>query len=162
MNMNSTSFASILDAAPDHVELPKALPEGSYRGVVGAATYDKSKQKGTPFVRWPISNIQPVEAPKSMTDEEFDEAVEAAGGTEDKTMDHTIYLTEKNAFRLDQFHQHCGLDLHIAASRRARNEQVMNYEVGFIVEHQIPEGADADDPETPRYARIARTFALEG
>jgi hypothetical protein len=161
MNTNATSFAAILDASPDHVELPKALPEGSYRGTVGASMYDKSAKKGTPFVRWPITSIIPLEPPKSMTEDEFVEAIDAAGGTDDKTMDHTIYLTEKNAFRLDQFHSHCGLDLKIAASRRARNDQVMNYEVGFIIEHQTPEGADADDPETPKFARIARTFSLE-
>jgi hypothetical protein len=160
MNAVTTNFASILDATPDHVELPKQLPEGSYRGTVGAVTYDKSKQKGTPFARWPISNITAIEPPKSMTEDEFLEAIEAAGGSEDKTLDHTIYITDKNAFRFEQFHSHCGLDLKQAASRRQRNDLVMNYEVGIIVEYQYPDNADRDDPETPKFARIARTFAL--
>ncbi len=156
-----TNFASILDESPDHVELPKQPPEGSYRGTVGAVLYDKSKQKGTPFARWPISNISSDEPPKSMTEDEFLEAIEAAGGLDGKVLDHTIYITDKNAFRFDQFHSHCGLDLKQAASRRQRNDLVMNYEVGIILEYQYPEGADRDDPETPKFTRIARSFALD-
>jgi hypothetical protein len=163
-NTDRNLFASILDASVDHVELPKALPEGAYRGIVGLATYDKSKNKGTMFVRWPISSIEAVEAPKSMTEDEFAEAIEAAGGLEGKSIDHTIYITERNAFRIDQFHSHCGLNLkethRAGASRRQLNDQVTNAEVGFIIEHQFPEGADPDDPETPRFARIARTYNL--
>lgn len=162
MKDDAPNFKSILDEVVDHVELPKALPVGSYQGVVGAPFYDKSKNKGTHFVRWPISNVAPIEPPKSMSEEEFAEAIEAAGGLEGKSIDHTIYITEKNAYRMDQFFSHCGLDLEQPASRRQRADQVMNAEVGFIIEHQIPEGADPDDPETPKFARIARTFALEG
>ena len=159
MNASSPNFASILDEVHDKVEMPKSLPEGIYLALVaGPPRYDKSKKKGTPFVEWPLRITEAIEPPKSMTEEEFEAAVEAAGGLDDKMMNFTIYLTDKNAYRLEQLHEHCGINLaKNKLSRRALNENIVNSEVLVTIEHQVPEGEE-DNPEAPRFARIGRTL----
>lgn len=142
------NFASILDEAPTEVDRPKPLPAGTYKFIVGSGEYDKSSKKGTPFVKFPL---KPIEAESDVDEEELKEA----GGLENKTIRATFYLTEDAVYRLDEFHQHCGLDLSDASSRRHRNDEVMNSEVRGVVKHRT------SDDGSQVFAELARTLSAE-
>ena len=150
------NFASILDDSPDHVDQPKARPEGPYIFTVGSATYGKSKQKGTPFVEFPLRAI-------AAEDGVDPDALEEAGGIEGFKTKVTFYLTEDSVFRLDLFHEHCGIDLSTdKSSRRQRNDTVLNAQVLGIVEHEYPkdEVGNADTTKEP-FVRVNRTAPAE-
>lgn len=144
-----TNFASILDESPDEVKAPAALPIGTYIGVVQAPIrVDKSAKKGTEFTEFTIRLIE--------AGEDVDqEALAEIGGLEDRTVKATFYHTEDSIYRLDQFHQDCGIDLKIPASRRARNEECINCNVGVVISHESSQDG------TRIYARVARTLPVE-
>lgn len=144
--MNDTpNFASILDEAPTEIERPKPLPVGTYICVVqGQPAYDKSNKKGTPFVEF---TLRPIAAEEDVDADDL----EAMGGFEGKTIKATFYLTDDAVFRLDEFHEHCGIDLGDAASRRARNENVVNAQVRAVIKHEMSQDA------SQTFARLSRT-----
>lgn len=147
MNDLSPNFQSILDEAPDHVERPKPLPVGTYLCVVGAPRYDKSSKKGTPFVEFMLRVVG--------ADEDVDEeALEAAGGIEGKQIKATYYTTEDAIFRLDEFHEHCGIDLSDPASRRTRNDLVVNAQVMAYIKHRPSEDGTQQFMELSRTAPV--------
>lgn len=142
-------FATILDEAPSEVVRPKPLPAGTYTCVVrGQPRYDKSSKKRTPFVEFSLAAIAAGE------DVDFEE-LEACGGIDGKIIRATYYLTEDAAYRLDEFHSHCGIDLGIEASRRQRCEEVVNAQVTAVMRHR------ASDDGTAVYAELARTAPAE-
>ena len=142
---DSPNFASILDAAPTEVEKPKPLPIGTYQCVVsGPATYGKSSKKQTDFVEFILRPI-------GVYDDVDEEALEAAGGIDGKSFKATFYLTADAAWRLDEFHVHCGLELDADMSRRERNDEVINAEVLAVIRHETSQ--DGKDV----FARLART-----
>ena len=148
--MTGPNFASILDEEPTEIIRPEPLPVGTYTAVVGMPRYDKSAKKKTDFVEFPLKLI-------NAHDDVDDEALAQALGDaklSDREQRITFYLTEDAAYRLDEFHEHCGIDLSVAAKRRARNEAVVNQEVGIVIKHT------ASDDGTRIYANIARTVAL--
>ena len=126
------NFQDILDDAPTEIVRPKPLPEGTYRWVVGAPRYDKSAKKSTPFVEFILKAI-------SCEDDIDEEALEEAGGLDGKQMKATFYLTEDAVWRLDEFHEACGIDLEEEVSRRIRNDQVLNAQVLGRVRHRASE-----------------------
>lgn len=132
MNDQRPNFQSILDEAPDHVERPKPLPEGTYLCVVGAGVYGKSNKKQTPFVEFPLRVLQP------MDDVDLD-VLNEMGGCEGKSIRATYYTTTDAIFRLDEFHEHCGVDLGQPASRRSRNDLIVNSQVLAHVNHRETE-----------------------
>jgi len=144
------NFASILDEAPTEINRPKPLPVGTYICVVqGQPTYDKSNKKGTPFVQF---TLRPVAAEEDVDPEEL----EAMGGMENKTLRATFYLTEDAAYRLDEFHQHCGVDISDASvSRRHRNENIVNAQVRAVVSHRMAEDG------SQVYAELKRTASAD-
>jgi hypothetical protein len=147
--MNAPVFAKLLDEAPTEVIRPKALPAGTYTCVVqGQPRYDKSSKKQTPFVEF---TLRPIAA---MEDVDADE-LEEMGGFDGKTIRATYYTTEDAIFRLDEFHEHCGIDLSIEASRRQRNDEVANAQVLAVVKHQ------ASDDGKSVFATLARTASVE-
>lgn len=147
--MTNPNFSSILDEAPTEVDRPKPLPVGTYTCVVGGQpTYDKSSRKGTPFVMF---TLRPTAAEADVDEEELAEM----GGFDNKTIRATFYLTEDAAYRLDEFHVHCGLDLADESSRRQRNDEVVNAQVRAVVKHR------SSDDGTQIYAELARTLPAD-
>ncbi len=143
------NFGSLLDEAPTEVDRPKPLPEGSYLWrVTGMPRYDKSSKKGTEFTEFTLTCIA--------AGEDVDhEALAEMGGIEGKTQRATFYHTEDSIYRLDEFHENCGLDIEEAKSRRQRNEDCVNAEVGGYIRHE------ASQDGTTIFARIGRTFKAD-
>lgn len=139
------TFSSILDESPEEVLRPKPLPVGTYLcRVSGPVKYDKSQKKGTEFSEF---TLIPIDA---LDDVDSDELAEA-GGIDGKTLRNTFYHTEDAIYRLDEFHEHCGIDLSDGNSRRARNDEVINAEVLAVVKHT------PSDDGSRVYTNIART-----
>ena len=147
--MSNVHFASILDEAPTEVNRPKPLPEGTYLCVVGQPEDGKSAKKGTPFVKFPLKPI-------SALDDVDSEALEEAGGLESKNLSTTFYITADAVYRLDEFHQHCGIDLDEPISRRVRNSEVVNSQVLAVVKHRI-----SDDKTPTTFAEVSRTASAD-
>lgn len=150
------NFASIMDESPDHVAQPKARPVGPYVFIVGAPTRGKSRRKGTPFTEFPLRAI-------SAEDGVDPDALEEAGGLEGFKTKITFYETEESIFRLDLFHEHCGIDLTTDKhSRRTRNDMVVNAQVLGVVEHEYPLGDDGEPDLTKEpFTRVNRTAPAE-
>lgn len=156
-SVNTPHFASLLDEAPDHVEFPKAIPQGTYLCTVGAPLYGKSSKKGTPFVEFQLKILSPM-------DDVDAEALEEAGGCGGKTLRATYYTTEDAIYRLDEFHEHCGLDLESPATRRTRNDMVVNSQVLAYVkneEEELDQDALANGVVPRIFARLNRTAPAE-
>jgi len=147
-SISSPSFQSILDESPTEVAPVKLLPPGSYVCVVGPPRYDKSSKKGTPFVEF---ILRPVAAGEDIDLDDLEEQ----GGLDGKQIRATFYLTEDAVRRLDQFHEHCGLDLSDEMPRRVRNDAVVNSQVTAVVRHEQSEDG------TQTFTRLARTAPAE-
>jgi hypothetical protein len=147
--MAQPNFSSLLDAAPTEIDRPKPVPQGSYLCVVkGLPRYDKSAKKGTEFTEF---TLQPVQA----FDDVDMEALKEMGGLEDKTFKATFYHTEGSIYRLDEFHEHCGIDLDPKVSRRERSESANGCQVGAYIKHVASQDGSAI------YANIGKTFKVE-
>jgi len=147
--MSNPNFSSILDEAPTEIDRPKPLPVGTYLcTVVGSPVYDKSTKKGTPYVQF---TLKPIAAEDDIDAEELADM----GGFENKTIRATYYTTEEAIYRLDEFHEHCGIDLTEPASRRSRNDDVVNAQVRAVIKHRT------SDDGTQLYAELARTLAAD-
>lgn len=143
------NFGALLDKAPTEVVRPKSLPEGQYLWVVqGLPRYDKSSKKQTEFTEFTLKCLQ------AGPDVDQDDLTEA-GGIEDKTMKITFYHTENGIYRLDEFHEHCGIDLSIEASRRDRNDECMNSQVVGFIKHE------PSNDGTTTFAKIGKTANAE-
>jgi hypothetical protein len=146
---DAPNFASILDEAPTEISRPKPLPVGTYLCVVqGQPVYDKSNKKGTPFVEF---TLRPITAEEDVDADDLAEM----GGIGDKTIKATFYLTDDAVFRLDEFHQHCGIDINEPASRRSRNEAIVNAQVRAVIKHEMSQDA------TQSFARLSRTAVAD-
>lgn len=144
--MNAPHFASILDEAPTEVTRPKPLPEGTYLCVVGQGEYGKSSQKKTDQIKFPLRPI-------AAMDDVDPDALAEVDGLEGKNLSITLYITDNAKFMLDAFHENCGLDLTEAASRRMRNEEVVNCQVLAAVTHRMSEDGSQAFAEVRRTAR---------
>lgn len=150
--MTAPNFSSILDDSPTEVARPQPLPAGTYlTRVIGQPRYDKSSKKQTPFVEFTLKLMAAEE------DVDADELADALGekSISDRVLPITFYLTEDAVYRLDEFHEHCGLDLENEESRRNRNDEVTNAEVRVVVAHE----ASQDGSQV--FARIRRTLPAE-
>ncbi len=143
------NFASIMDEAPTEIDRPKPLPAGTYLCVVaGPAEKGKSSKKGTDFSMF---TLKPLQAEDDVDEDELAEA----GGIENKTLRATFYETPDAIYRLDEFHEHCGLDISKPMSRRMRNDEVVNCHVRAVVKHRTSEDGSRI------YAEIARTLSAD-
>jgi hypothetical protein len=150
--MSAPNFASILDDSPTEVSRPKPLPAGTFvTRVIGAPRYDKSSKKQTPFVEFQLKLIAAEE------DVDEDDLAEALGdkSIQERVIPYQLYLTEDAVYRLDEFHEHCGIDLEDEQSRRQRNEEVVNSEVRVVIAHE----ASQDGQQV--FARVRRTLPAE-
>ena len=147
--MTQPNYASILDESPTEIERPKPLPVGTYLCVVqGQPRYDKSSKKQTDFVEF---TLRPIAAEEDVDEE----ALAEMGGFDNKTIRATYYLTEDAVYRLDEFHQHCGIDPEDGESRRNRNEAIVNAQVRAVVKHR-----NSQDGSTV-FAELARTATAD-
>lgn len=143
------NFAALLEARPTEVDRPKPLPQGSYVCVVkGLPEYGESSKKKTPFVKF---NLQPTAA----MDDVDEGDLKAMGGFANKTIRATFYLTEDAVYRLDEFHEHCGLELNPKVSRRQRNEEAVNQQVIAFIKHTSSEDGQST------YAELGKTAPVE-
>lgn len=147
---NRPLFASILDEAPTEVIRPKPMPNGTYLWVIQNRRYDKSTKKKTDFVEFELACLQP-----------FDDVsiaeLEAMGGVDGKIRTLTFYLTPEAVYRLDEFHEHCGLDLSSPMSRRQRNEMVLNSQVIGVIDQRIVDDESGDPAKSKTFADIVQT-----
>jgi len=143
------NFASILDESPEEVRAPSPLPAGTYLTVViGTPVYDKSTQKKTDYVEF---TFRPIAAEVDVDEDELSES----GGLEGKTLKNKYWLTEDAVFMLDQFHEHCGIDLTDGESRRHRNDAVINSEVRVVITHTTSQDGQRI------FANISRTLPAD-
>lgn len=151
------NFSSILDDAPTEVDRPKSLPTGTYEFVVGRWEEGVSSQKKTPFVRF---QMRPTGTMDDVDEDELAEALTSADGTSvdlgAKGMSITFYVTATAVYRLDEFHQQCGLDLSNPLSRKARNDEVLNASIlGYVAPRE------SNNPDAPIFMEIKRTLPAE-
>lgn len=144
MSTDTPNFQSILDDSPTEVERPQPLPVGTYLCTVASWRQDKSTKKGTPFIEF---TLKPVAA-----DEDVDtDALTEMGGFDGRQIRATYYITEDAVWRLDEFQEHCGVDLDDGNSRRMRLDQCINAQVLAYVKHEQSE----DGSQT--FMRLGRT-----
>lgn len=95
--MNTSNFASILDAPAADAVRPPALPAGEYVcQILGMPRRDKSSKKQTDFVEFTYKIAQPME---SVDQDEL----QAYGDWQSRTFKLTFYITEKSGYRLREF-----------------------------------------------------------
>jgi hypothetical protein len=142
---NHANFASILDESPTEVVRPKPVPEGTYLVVVGQYEEGKSSQKKTPFWKFPLRPLSPL-------DDVDVEALAEVGGLEGKNLSATFYLTPDAIFMFDDFFANCGGDLNDGLSRRMRASEVTNCQVLAVVKHRLSEDNTQTFAEVRRFA----------
>lgn len=146
--VETPNFGSILDQQSSEIERPKPLPVGTYTCIVkGLPRFDKSSKKGTDFVEF---TLQPVEAGEDVDEEDLD----AVGGLANKTLRHTLYITEDAAYRIKDFCDHLGIE-EDDMSLRQRIEQAPGKQVLVTVKHT------ASDDGSTIYANVGRTASVE-
>lgn len=100
------SFESVLDetvGGDQSWAAPVPLPVGTYSAMVQSYRQDKSTNKQTDFIEFTLKIL-------SAHDDVDEEALEEAGGLEDRTIRDTYYITDNSKFRLKQFFETLGLD----------------------------------------------------
>ena len=142
-------FSSIMEEAPTEVIRPKPLPEGTYLCVVKEYERGASAKKNTPYTRFILEVV-------SAMDDVDQEALAAAGGIEKKTLRVDFWETADAIYRLDEFHEACGIDLSVAMARKHRNDECVNAQILAYAEQEI----DEDDPERI-YVNVTSTAAVE-
>jgi len=75
-------------------------------------------------------------------------------GVSGKTVENTLYLTEKSLFMLTDFLKNCGIDFEDGKSVRAAIDETPNAEVGIVIKHE-----PSDDGQRI-FAKVGRTVQL--
>ena len=142
------NFASILDEAPNEVVLPPAMPNGTYNFIVKGWEDGRTSEKGNKSIDFNVIY-------QSAEDDVDEEDLAAIGGCLGKPAKLTFWITEDAVYRLDQFHEHCGLDLTEERSRKMRNDDVIGQSFrGFVKQKPSKDG-------TRMYSNIERTLPAE-
>lgn len=124
----SDTFSDILNAPASDSVRPPALPAGHYLAMIkGLPRADKSAKKGTPFIEYTVSFLEPYTDAEGTTDIDA-VALEEFGAVAGKEMKLTFYLTEGSAYRHKEFLQDdLGLDIeglsHWEAAQQAAGAQ---------------------------------------
>ncbi len=141
------NFEALLDAPLDSHEKPKPLPEGSYLGLIGQPTFDKSAKKGTPFARFPITLQQalPDVDEAALATSLGDKALTA------KTKNHDLYITGDSAWRMKEF-----LEDHVGIEGGQPTRQAIQAAMGQVVIVVIKHEIDSQDPSKV-YDKIGST-----
>lgn len=88
----SDALAALLRTPADQIERPKAIPPGTYTGILKSHEFGRSKNKGTPQVTYQVA----------LTGAEADVDQEKLQGVDlsKKTLRTTFYLTPEAQYRL--------------------------------------------------------------
>ena len=146
--MSDASFSDLLSKPVDSFKRPLPVPAGSYLATVGQFKLDKSKQKQTPYVQFPITPIQPLD---DVSADELTAAQESWGekSLRDKPFLSDFYLTPEAMWRLGEFLRD---KLGIEANGRPTQE-LLAEAVGMQVMVMVTHTQSQKDPETV-YANI--------
>lgn len=145
----SANFNSILTnlGKPEEAERPKPFPVGSYNSVVKGHEFGESSKKKTPFVKFQIRHVAPLD--------DVDQAELAeVKNWQQREMGLTFYLTEDAIYRLREFADHCGVNY----TGRTWAEVIPEFNgttFTSVVEHQMNE----EKPNEPPFAQIGQTAA---
>ncbi len=144
------NFASILDQPAADVKPPPLIPVGTYHTVIqGLPETGQSSKKQTDFLKFTHRIVA------ALDDVDQDALAEAfPEGIAGKTIDNTLYLTEKSLFMLTDMLKNCGIDFSEGISVRAAVDETPNAEVGIVIKHEPIEDGQRI------LARVARTVAL--
>jgi hypothetical protein len=149
-------FADILDKPADQIDRPKPLPTGTYVWTIaGLPRMDKSKDKQTPYYEFECKATQAMD---DVNEEDLKEWATKADGTSRQLSDYssrlTFYLTEGSVYRLQEFMEHCGIDLEGKSIREAIDETPNCQFIGAIVHTASKDGSSI-------YANIGKTGPVE-
>lgn len=155
----ASNIASVLDAPASEIKQPPALPVGSYIGrVQGLPRYDKSANKGTPFIEFTVILVSALE---DVDEDDLKAVLNPPDGPSKQLKDfqyrRTFYYKEEDKsslWRFKKFIEHCGFDPDEGTPRQ-QAESVINSEVGIHLKH-----TPSQDGESV-YAEIDKTFQPE-
>src|SRR5258707_5367604 len=144
------NFASILDQPAADVKPPPLIPVGTYHTVIqGLPEAGQSSKKQTDYFKFTHRIVAALDdVDQGALAESFPEGITG------KTIDNTLYLTEKSLFMLTDMLKNCGIDFGEDISVRAAVDQTPNAEVGIVIKHEPSEDGQRI------FARVARTVAL--
>ena len=150
------NFEDILNKPADQIDKPKPLPIGTYIWTVqGLPRHDKSKEKQTPFYEF---TVKCAGAADDVDEDALKEWATKADGSmrslTDFTSRITFYITEDSIYRLQEFMEHCGIDLEGKSVGQALDETPNCQFVGAIVHTPSKDG-------TAIYANIGKTAPVE-
>jgi hypothetical protein len=147
MSIIPTNFQDILNIDSTELQRPPKLPPGTYLMLVrDPPQFGNSSQKGTPFVKFILSPIQPYE--------DVDEGdLKEAGGLEKRAFPLTFYITEAANIRLKEFMLDCGIE---EGNFQEMIPQVQGSEVLGVVRHKPSRNPD-EAANGVMYAEVVRT-----
>jgi|SRR5215467_10539759 len=127
------SLDEILNKRLEDIEPPKALPPGTYLGIVeGDAERIESRDKHTPGFRFQLRLIRDLDVADQA-------ALAAAGGCAGQTRRYDMYVTEKSQWFLSQFLQeHLGIDKKLTILEALSH--VAGKEVGVVIRNTLSSG----------------------
>jgi len=144
------NFASILDQPAADVKPPPLIPVGTYHTVIqGLPEAGQSSQKQTDYLKFTHRIVAALDdVDQTDLEETFPEGITG------KTIDNTLYLTDKSLFMLTDMLKNCGIDFSEGISVRAAVDQTPNAEVGIVIKHEPSQDGQRI------FARVARTVSL--
>ena len=102
------SFQDVLNKPAAEIEPPKALPVGTYLCLVNGQPEITQRGKNNNYCA--IFKLKPVQAQQDVDQSALSETLKGAG-LGDKNINHTLWITDDAAWRLDQFlAEHLGID----------------------------------------------------
>lgn len=115
--MATVDFSNLLSQPMDNIKKPPVKPAGTYHATIAEHKFGKSAKKGTPFVQFDFTGVQPGEDvdPEQLKDED--------GAPIDLSKwkpNIQFYLTTDSAFRLKDFIE----SLKIPSKGRSLNETI--------------------------------------
>ena len=138
--MTAPNFSSILDESPTEIARPQPAPVGSYLcTIIGQPRMGESAKKKTPFVEF---DLKPIQALDDVDPEELSAYLDRIGDLGSKSFKYTIYTTEANVYRLDELHVAAGCDMTDGATRKQRNDMIINSQVVIYYKHRPSERGD--------------------
>lgn len=101
-----TDFNALLSAPIGSIEKPKPIPTGGYIWTIGQPKFDKSREKKTDFVSFPLICT---EALGDVDEDALKEALNGKALSEiEKKID--LYITKDALWRLQEFLQNAGVE----------------------------------------------------
>lgn len=150
------SFEDILNKPAAEIDRPKPLPVGTYQWLVtGLPRFDKSKEKQTPFYEFAVKCQAALD---DVDEESLANWAEKANGERRQLTDFTtrltFYITEDSIYRLQEFLEHCGIDLDDKSIAQAVEETPNSSFIATIVHSPSKDGSTV-------YANIGKTAPVE-